>query len=86
VISTETTGMNPEKDVILSINAFMVNDSIFIGDSFEVILLQYKYLHDNRLSNEFIIESKMNKLETDAIKSLLNLSNSILVDTMSILM
>jgi DNA polymerase-3 subunit epsilon len=22
------------------------------GDSFEVILLQYKYLHDNRLSNE----------------------------------
>jgi DNA polymerase III alpha subunit (gram-positive type) len=31
VISTETTGMNPEKDVILSIGAFAVNDSIFIG-------------------------------------------------------
>jgi DNA polymerase-3 subunit epsilon len=28
VISTETTGMNPEKDVILSIGAFVVDDSI----------------------------------------------------------
>jgi hypothetical protein len=36
------------KDVILSIGAFaVVDDSIFIGDSFETILLQYKYLHDN---------------------------------------
>jgi DNA polymerase-3 subunit epsilon len=42
-------------------------------------LLQYKYLHDNKLSNEFIIESKMNK-ETDAIKSLIEfIGNSILV-------
>jgi DNA polymerase-3 subunit epsilon len=44
---------------------FVVDDSI-LGDSFEVILLQYKYLHDNRLSNEFIIESKMNKLVAEA--------------------
>ncbi|SEA51514.1 DNA polymerase-3 subunit epsilon [Flavobacterium gillisiae] len=82
VISTETTGMNPEKDVILSIGAFaVVDDSIFIGDSFEVILLQYKYLHDNRLSNEFIIESKMNKLaEPEAIKAFIEfIGNSILV-------
>jgi DNA polymerase-3 subunit epsilon len=59
--------------VILSIGAFaVVDDSLFISDSFEAILLQYKYLHDNKLSNEFIIESKMNKLaETDAIKSLI---------------
>jgi DNA polymerase-3 subunit epsilon len=82
VISTETTGMNPEKDVILSIGAFaVVDDSIFIGDSFEVILLQYKYLHDNRLSNEFIIESKMNKLaEPEAIKAFIEfIGSSILV-------
>ncbi|PKH68276.1 DNA polymerase III subunit epsilon [Flavobacterium sp. ALD4] len=82
VISTETTGLNPHKDVILSIGAFaVVDDSIFIGDSFETILLQYKYLHDNKLSNEFIIESKMNKLgETDAIKSLIEfIGNSVLV-------
>ena len=82
VISAETTGLNPHKDVILSIGAFaVVDDSIFIGDSFETILLQYKYLHDNKLSNEFIIESKMNKLgETDAIKSLIEfIGNSVLV-------
>jgi DNA polymerase-3 subunit epsilon len=82
VISTETTGLNPHKDVILSIGAFaVVDDSLLISDSFEAILLQYKYLHDNKLSNEFIIESKMNKLaETDAIKSLIEfIGNSILV-------
>jgi DNA polymerase-3 subunit epsilon len=46
----------------------------------KLFLLQYKYLHDNKLSNEFI-ESKMNKLaETDAIKSLIEfIGNSILV-------
>jgi DNA polymerase-3 subunit epsilon len=82
VVSTETTGMNPHKDVILSIGAFaVVDDSLFIGDSFEVILLQYKYLHDNKLSNEFIIESKMNKLaETEAIKAFVEfIGNSTLV-------
>jgi len=82
VISTETTGMNPHKDVILSIGAFaVVDDSLFVGDSFEVILLQYKYLHDNKLSNEFIIESKMNKLaEPEAIKAFIEfIGNSILV-------
>ena len=41
VISSETTGLNPEKDVILSIGAFaIVNDSIIIGDSYESVLLQ----------------------------------------------
>jgi DNA polymerase-3 subunit epsilon len=82
VISTDKTGLNPYKDVILSIGAFaVVNDSIVISDSFEAILLQYKYLHDNKISNEFIIKSKMNKLaETDAIKSLIEfIGNSILV-------
>lgn len=82
VISIETTGMDMHKDVILSIGAFaVVDDSIFIGDSFETILLQYKYLHDHKLSNEFIIESKMTKLgEADAMKSLIEfVGNSTLV-------
>ena len=82
IISTETTGLNPDKDVILSIGAFaVVDDSIFIGDSFEATLLQYKFLHDNKLSNEFIIESKMPKLgEEEAIKSLIEfIGNSTLV-------
>jgi DNA polymerase III subunit epsilon len=82
VFSAETTGLNPEKDVILSIGSFaIVNNSIAIGDNFEAILLQYKYLHDNKLSNEFIVESKLKKMgEPDAIKELIDyIGNSVLV-------
>lgn len=82
VLSTETSGMNPIKDVILSIGSFAVIDnSIVIKDSFETILLQYKFLHDNGLSNEFIVESKLKKLgEPDAIKLLIEfIGNSTLV-------
>lgn len=82
VLSTETSGMNVEKDVILSIGSFAVIDnSIVIGDSFEAVLLQYKFLHDNGLSNDFLIESKMKKLgEPEAITSLIEfIGNSVLV-------
>ncbi|TDE27504.1 MULTISPECIES: PolC-type DNA polymerase III [Flavobacterium] len=82
VLSTETSGMNPVKDVILSIGSFaVVDNSIVIGDSFEAVLLQYKFLHDNGLSNEFLVESKMKKLgESEAIKLLIEfIGNSVLV-------
>ena len=82
VISTETSGLNPDKDVILSLGAFaVVDDSIVIQDSFEAVLLQYKFLHDNGLSNEFIIDSKMKKLvEPEAVELLINfIGNSVLV-------
>lgn len=82
VLSTEETGTNPQKDVILSFGAVaVVNDSIIVGDSFEVVLLQYKYLHDNGLSNEFIIESKQPKQsEQEAIQALIEyVGNAILV-------
>lgn len=82
VLSTETSGLNPDKDVILSLGAFsVVDDSIVIKDNFESVLLQYKYLQDNGLSNEFIIESKMIKMpEPDAIEAFINfLGNAILV-------
>ncbi|MFE3870758.1 PolC-type DNA polymerase III [Flavobacterium sp. ZS1P70] len=82
ILSTETSGLNPVKDVILSIGSFAVIDnSVVIGDSFEAVLLQYKFLHDNGLSNEFIVESKMKKLgELEAIKSLIEfLGNAVLV-------
>jgi DNA polymerase-3 subunit epsilon len=82
ILSTETSGLNPVKDVILSIGSFAVIDnSIVIGDSFEAVLLQYKFLHDNGLSNEFIVESKMKKLgEPDAIKLLIDyIGNAVLV-------
>jgi len=82
VISTESTGLNPAKDVILSLGAMaVINDSIIIGDSFEAVLLQYKFLHDNGISNEFIIESKQPKLgEREAIQAFIEfIGNSVLV-------
>ena len=82
ILNTETTGLNPKKDVILSFGALGVtNDIIRIGDNFEVVILQYKYLHDNGLSNEFLIESKMTKLaEYQAIQSLVEyIGNAVLV-------
>lgn len=82
VLSTETSGLNVSKDVILSIGAFaIVDNSIIIGDSFETVLLQYKFLYDNGLSNEFIVESKIKKMgEPDAIQFLIDyIGNSILV-------
>jgi len=82
ILSTETTGLNPKKDVILSFGAIgVLNDVIKIGDNFEVVILQYKYLHDNGLSNEFLIESKLSKLaEPQAIQALVDyIGNAVLV-------
>lgn len=82
VLSTETSGLSPDKDVILSIGSFaIIDNSIVIGDSFEAVLLQYKFFHDNGLSNEFLVESKMKKLgEPDAIKLFIEfIGNSVLV-------
>lgn len=62
ILNTETTGLNPKNDVILSFGAIgIVNDIIKVNDTFELVILQYKYLHDNNLSNEFLIESKLPK-------------------------
>ncbi|OXA88359.1 3'-5' exonuclease [Flavobacterium hercynium] len=82
VLSTETSGLNPDKDVILSLGAFaVIDDGIEIKDNFESLLLQYKFLKDNGLSNEFIIESKMAKMEEhDAIEAFIKyIGNAVLV-------
>ncbi len=82
VLSTETTGTSILKDVILSISSFaVVDDSIHIGDSYEAVLLQYRFFHDNHLSNEFIVKSTMHKLgEPDAIKMFVEyIGNAVLV-------
>ncbi|WPO78013.1 3'-5' exonuclease [Flavobacterium sp. KACC 22761] len=82
VLSTETSGLNPNKDVILSLGAFsVIDDGIVIKDNFECVLLQYKFLQDNGLSNEFIIESKMSKMqESEALEAFINfLGNAVLV-------
>ncbi|MBG6111346.1 DNA polymerase-3 subunit epsilon [Flavobacterium sp. CG_23.5] len=82
ILSTETSGLNSVKDVILSIGSFAVIDnSVIIGDNFEAVLLQYKFLHEHGLSNEFIVESKMKKLgELEAIKLFVDyIGNAVLV-------
>src|SRR3970040_1606041 len=82
VLSTETSGLSLEKDVILSIGAFaVINNGILIADSFETILAQYKFFHDNGISNEFTVETKMKKLgEPEAIQALVEfIGNSVLV-------
>lgn len=82
VMSLETTGLSPEKDVILSFGAVaVVNNSVVVNDTFEVVLLQYKYMHDNGLSNEFIVESKQPKLgEREAVEAFIEyIGNAILV-------
>ncbi len=72
VLSLQTTGLNPQKDVILTIGAVAVQkNKLVIEDAFEVILLQYIYNHDHGFSNEFIIESKAPKsTEADGIQHL----------------
>lgn len=72
-ISIETTGLNVEKDVMLSFGCVaVINDTIVVGDAFEIAIPQYKYLHDNGITNDFIIESSIPKLaEPAAIEKLL---------------
>ncbi|MGO4818334.1 3'-5' exonuclease [Flavobacterium sp. W22_SRS_FP1] len=82
ILSTEASGLKYSSDVIFSIGAFaVVDDSILISDSFEVVLLQYKFLHQNKLSNAFIIESKMKKMgEIDGIIALVEfIGNAVIV-------
>ncbi len=82
VLSTETSGLNPKKDVILSFGAVGVeNDNIHIGDVFEVVIPQYKFLHDNGLSNDFLLESSQPKLsKVQALEMFINfIGNSTLV-------
>ena len=81
-LSVQTTGVNPQKDVILTIGCVgILNNEIIIKDSFEVILLQYIYNHDNGFSNEFIIESKMPKsTEAQGIQKLVAyLENAVII-------
>ena len=82
VLSVDTSGNHPLKDVIYSFGAIgVINNEVLIGDSFEVVLLQYKYLHDNGLPNTFLVESKLPKMpEPQAVEALVNyIGNAILV-------
>ena len=59
--------------MILTVAAVGITDGyLVIKDTFEVILLQYIYNHDNGFSNEFIFESKIQKsTEADGIQQLI---------------
>lgn len=81
-LSSETTGLSIEKDVILSLGAFsIIDNSIVIEDSFETVVAQYKFFHESGILNEFTIETKMTKMvEPDAIHALIDfIGNSVLV-------
>lgn len=82
ILYTETSGLNPKKDVILSFGGLGIeNEIIKVSDSLELVILQYKYLHDNGLSNDSIIQNKLPKFaENNAIEELLNyIGNATLV-------
>ena len=59
----------------------VINNSIHIADSFETIFAQYKFFHDNGISNEFTVETKMKKLgEAEAIQAFVEyIGNAVLV-------
>jgi DNA polymerase-3 subunit epsilon len=81
VISIETSGLNTEKDVIMSIAATAIVDNrIILKDSFE-IFIKHNTAVDASLDNEFIAVSKVEKVsENIAIETLINyLGNSILI-------
>ena len=81
VISIETSGLDTEKDVIMSIAATsVVENRILLKDSFEIFVKHNKPL-DSSLDNEFITVSKVEKVAEDiAIETLINyIGNSILI-------
>jgi DNA polymerase-3 subunit epsilon len=81
VISIETSGLDTEKDVIMSIAATsVVENRILLKDSFEIFIQHNKPL-DSSLDNEFITVSKVEKVAEDiAIETLINyIANSILI-------
>ena len=78
----EKSGTDPQKDVIYSFSGFsLVNEQLLVGDNFECVLLQYKFLHDNGYSNEFLVKSPLPKMtEQQAVEALVGyIGNSVLI-------
>lgn len=74
-LALETTGLNAEKDLILSIAAIsIVNDTIFVGESFEINISQNNSFHHDSL----ISKPKIDQFE--ALELFLNfIKNAILI-------
>ncbi len=81
-LKLESSGENSEKDIVLSIGALGVeNNSIVVNDAFDVVMMQYKYIHDNGLVNEYIVHKSKNKTsEQIAIQQFIDyIGNAVLV-------
>lgn len=80
--STETTGLDPEKDVILSIGAVAIeNNTIVVKDSFEALIFQEKFTPEVALKSGVLKGIPDEKhSESEAIEAFINyLGNAILV-------
>jgi DNA polymerase-3 subunit epsilon len=82
VLDTETTGLDPKKDKILSIGAVSVrNNYIEISESFECFLIQEKFNTKTVKIHGILKEGKNSKIsELDALKVFLNyIDNAVLI-------
>jgi DNA polymerase-3 subunit epsilon len=81
VFTLETSGVDTEKDVILSIGAITLeNNQIQIGKSFEIAILQENYFTENNLMTP-ILDSNLPKMsECNAIEAFVTyIENAVLV-------
>lgn len=82
VFSTETTGLDTEKDVILSIGAVGIEkDRIIVKDSFDITIIQDKFNPEIAIKNGILKDNNEDKVsQNEAITSFVNyLGNATLV-------
>lgn len=82
VFSTETTGLDTEKDVILSIGAIGIEkDRIIVKDSFDITIIQDKFNPEIAIKNGILKDNNEDKVsQNEAITSFVNyLGNATLV-------
>ena len=81
VFSTETTGLDTEKDVILSIGAIGIeNEKIIVKDSFDITILQDKFNPEVAIKNGILNNSDEKVSQAEAISAFINyLGNATLI-------
>lgn len=82
VFSTETTGLDTEKDVILSIGAVGIEkDRIIVKDSFDITIIQEKFNPEIAIKNGILKDNNEDKVsQNEAITKFINyLGNATLV-------
>lgn len=81
VFSTETTGLDTEKDVILSIGAIGIEDGkIIVKDSFDITILQDKFNPEIAIKNGILNTSDEKVSQEEAISGFINyLGNATLI-------